>query len=203
MIDSGMRQHIETAIKDAERGTRAEFIAVLAHRTDDYAETSLVVGLVAAAIAGIAAWKLLPWPGGGEILTAQFGAFLLGFALTYFTSLGVRLTRRTLREHNAWRLARSIFLQRGLASTEEHCGVMFFVAEGERFVEIVADRGIDRKVDAASWQKVVDAFTAAVRAGEVEKGFIGAIAAIGAILAQHFPSTGDNPNEIPNRLIEI
>jgi putative membrane protein len=198
-----MRQRIETAIKDAERGTRAEFVAVMARRTDDYAETSLVVGLTAAAIAGIAAWRLLPWPGGAEILTAEFAAFLLGFALTHFTSLNVRLTRRTIREHKARRLARSIFLQRGLASTDEHCGVMFFVARGERFVEIIADRSIDQKVDAGSWQKVVDDFTAAVRAGDVEKGFAGAIAAIGAILALHYPATGDNPNEISNRLIEI
>lgn len=203
MIDGNARQRIEAAIKDAERSTRAEFVAVLAHRADDYADTCYVAGLAAAALAGIAAWLFLPWPGGGEILTAQFAACLVGFGLARFTSLGVRLTGRPARERKARRLARLVFLERGLASTEEHCGVMFFVAQGERYVEIIADRRIDAKVDATAWQGVVDGFTASVRAGEVERGFVGAIAAIGEILARHYPARDGNRNEVSDRLIEI
>lgn len=203
MIDGSARQRIEAAIKDAEHGTRAEFVAVIADRADDYDEASYAAGLIVGLIAGIAAWRLVPWVNGGEILGALLTAFVIVFALTRLTSLGVRLTPRAIRERAARRLARLIFLERGLASTDEHCGVMFFVARGERFVEIIADRGIDRKVDATLWQNVVNDFTTAVRAGDMEKGFAGAISALGAIMAQHYPATGENPNEISNRLIEI
>ncbi len=203
MIDSGARTRIEAAIKAAETGTRAEFVAVIAHRADDYAETGYLAGMVAGLLAGVAAWRFVPWVGGGEILTAFLAAFLLVFALMRFTPLGVRLTPRSRRERAARRLARLVFLERGLAATDEHCGVMFFVAAAEHYVEIIADRGIDRKVEAAAWQGIVDAFTAAVRAGRVEAGFLGAVAGLAAILARHYPHNGSNPNEIADRLIEI
>lgn len=203
MIDSDARGRIEAAIRTAEAGTRAEFVAVIAHRADDYAETGYLAGLAAGALAGIAAWRLVPWVGGGEILTAFFAAFLIVFAAMRFTSLGVRLTPRSRRERAARRLARLAFLERGLAATDEHCGVLFFVAAAERYVEIIADRGIDRKVEAAAWQRIVDGFTAAVREGRVEAGFLGAVAGLAGILAQHYPPDGSNPNEIADRLIEI
>ena len=203
MIGKQVRQRIEAAIKSVERGTRAEFVAVIARRADDYDETSYTVVLVAAILAGLIVGQLVPWASGGNILLAQPTAFLVAFVVMRFTPFGVRLTPWSSREHAARRLARLIFLERGLASTDEHCGVMFFVAQGERYVEIIADRGIDQKVDATSWQKVVDDFTAAIRVGDVETGFVGAISTLGDILAKHYPAPDGNPNEISNRLIEI
>jgi putative membrane protein len=203
MIDDGMRQRIVAAIGKAEQGTRAEFVAAVAKRSDEYRSNSLMAGLAGALIAGIAAWVLLPWPGAGETIACELAGFLLVFTLAAFTPLGIRLVPILRQRRSASRLAKLVFLKRGLASTEEHCGVLFFVSRAERYVEIVADRGIDQAVEPGAWQQVVDAFTAAVKRGEVEQGFLGAIEALGALLARHYPPQGGNPNRIPDRLIEL
>jgi len=81
--------------------------------------------------------------------------------------------------------------------------VLFFVSMAERHVEILADHGIDQTVEPDAWQKIVDGFTQAVKRGQFEQGFVGAIEALGALLARHYPPQGDNPNRIPDRLVEL
>ncbi|HVO02689.1 MAG TPA: TPM domain-containing protein [Candidatus Cybelea sp.] len=203
MITDGMRARIAAAISKAEQGTRAEFVAAVAHRADDYRSNALLAALTAALIAAVAVWIFAPWPGPGETILGELIAFVIVYALAALTTLGMLVVPRRKQRHRASRLARLVFLDRGLASTEERCGVLFFVSEAERYVEIVADRGIDQAVEPGAWQKVVDGFTASVKRGEIEQGFEGAIEALGALLGRHYPPQGANPNRIPDRLVEL
>jgi putative membrane protein len=203
MIDDGMRERIGAAIKRVELGTRAELVAAIARRADGYRSNALIAALAAALISGLGVWVALPWPGPAELLAAELAAFLVVYGLAAFTPLGLRLVPASRKRRMAARLAKLVFLNRGLASTEERCGVLFFVSQAERYVEIIADRGIDQAVEPGAWQQIVDAFTAAVKRGAVEQGFLGAIETLGALLARHYPPEGENPNRIPDRLVEI
>jgi putative membrane protein len=203
MIDDGMRERIAAAIKRVEQGTRAELVAAIAQRADSYRSNALLAALSGALIAGLAVWALLPWPGPVQMLAAELAAFLLVYVLVAFTPLGLKIVPAARKRRMASRLARLVFLERGLASTEERCGVLFFVSVAEHYVEILADRGIDQAVEAGAWRQIVDAFTASVKKGEVEQGFLGAIESLGALLARHYPADGENPNRIPDRLVEI
>jgi putative membrane protein len=203
MIDDGMRQRIAAAISKAEQGTRAEFVAAIARRADSYRSNSLLAALAGGLIAGVLAGVFLPWPGPAETIAAELAGFLLIFTLAAFTPLGMLVVPARRQRRLASRLAKLVFLQRGLASTAEHCGVLFFVSRAEHYVEIVPDIGIDQAVEPGAWQRIVDAFTASVKKGEVEQGFLGAIEALGALLAKHYPPEGENPNRIHNRLVEI
>jgi putative membrane protein len=203
MIDDGMRERIAAAIKRVEQGTRAELVAAIAHRADSYRSNALLAALAGALIAGLAVWAILPWPGPVQMLGAELAAFLLVYALVAFTPLGLRILPAARKRRMALRLARLVFLERGLASTEERCGVLFFVAAAEHYVEIIADRGIDQAVEGGAWRRIVDAFTASVKKGEVEQGFLGAIESLGTLLARHYPADGENPNRIPDRLVEL
>jgi putative membrane protein len=80
---------------------------------------------------------------------------------------------------------------------------LFFVAQAERTVEILADRGINQAVEPGVWQQIVDAFTEAVKRGEIEQGFVTAIQSLGALLARHYPPEGERQNRIPDRLVEL
>jgi putative membrane protein len=203
MIDNGMRDRIAAAIKRAEQGTRAELVAAIARRADGYRSNALLAALAAALIAGLAVWALLPWPGPVEMLAAELAAFIIVYLLAAFTPLGLIVVPVARKRRMPARLAKLVFLERGLASTEERCGVLFFVSAAEHYVEIVADRGIDRAVEPGAWQKIVEAFTASVKRGDVEQGFLGAIETLGALLARHYPADGENPNRIPDRLVEL
>ena len=87
--------------------------------------------------------------------------------------------------------------------TPHHSGVLLFVSLAERYVEIVADKGIHEKLGEAHWQGIIDRFVDQVRRGRIVDGFVDAIAACGAAMAQHYPPDPSNSNELSDGLIEI
>lgn len=95
--------------------------------------------------------------------------------------------------------ARQVFASEGVWNTEENTGVLIYLLLAEHKVEIVADRGIDRRVDPAAWQRIVDAMDAHFRAARFEDGALEGIRAVSALLAQHFPAEGARRNELGDR----
>jgi uncharacterized membrane protein len=94
--------------------------------------------------------------------------------------------------------ALAMFAQYGMWDTEEHCGVLVYVNLADRKVEIVADRGIDRKIDAATWRQVCDTLTAGYARGEFHDSTLAAIGQVNELLRRHFPANGPRPNELPD-----
>ena len=84
--------------------------------------------------------------------------------------------------------------------TEHNNGVLIYLLLAEHKIEIVADRGLDRHVDAARWAQILEAMRAAFRAGRFEEGLNQAIDAVDALLVEHFAlGAGElNPNELPD-----
>ena len=84
--------------------------------------------------------------------------------------------------------------------TEHNNGVLVYLLLAEHAIEIVADRGLARHVDAAHWQRVVATMRGAFQGGQFEAGLNQAIDAVDALLLQHFAlADGEtNPNELPN-----
>ncbi|MBY0519734.1 MAG: hypothetical protein K2P79_04835, partial [Sphingomonas sp.] len=62
---------------------------------------------------------------------------------------------------------------------------------------------IHGKVPPERWGDAMIALVSEVRAGRPGPGMIAAVAAIGAIIAEHFPKTDGDTNELPDRLIEL
>jgi len=84
--------------------------------------------------------------------------------------------------------------------TEHNNGVLIYLLLAEHAIEIVADRGVARHVDAAHWQRIAETMGAAFKAGQFEAGLNQAIDAVDALLATHFALAADaaNPNELPD-----
>lgn len=97
--------------------------------------------------------------------------------------------------------ALALFVQYGVWDTEENCGVLIYVNLAERKVDIVADRHIGRKIDAATWQAVCNTMTSGFAAGNYQDSTLAAIGQMNALLQQHFPATGERPNELPDQPI--
>ena len=84
--------------------------------------------------------------------------------------------------------------------TEHNNGVLIYLLLAEHAIEIVADRGLARHVDAAEWQRITATMSAAFRAGQFEAGLNQAVDAVDALLAQHYALApgATNPNELPD-----
>jgi len=197
------RERIADAVTAAETKTTGEFVTVLAREADDY---MYIPTLVAAAIVFLISGIVLLAPielYATDFFAGQLAGLIVLTLLFRWPPLKMRLVPRTVRHERARRLAHQMFLDLGLSSTRERTGVMLFVAVGERYVEILADRGVHEHVDNAEWERIVADFAAQVKSGRITDGFIGAIDACTDIMAKHFPGNPDDTNELPNRLVEI
>lgn len=96
--------------------------------------------------------------------------------------------------------ARQVFSQLGVWDTEERTGVLFYVLLAERRIEIIADRGIARRVEQAAWDALCARMRECYARGQWRQGSLDGIAGAHALLAEHFPSDGHaNPDELPDR----
>jgi len=68
-------------------------------------------------------------------------------------------------------------------------------------IEVVADRGLNDKVEPQVWQQMVSSMQHAFKQGDFESGLTQAIDQVSALLVQHFPlAAGEkNPNELPDQ----
>jgi uncharacterized membrane protein len=91
-----------------------------------------------------------------------------------------------------------MFSQLRVWDTEHNSGVLIYVQVVDRRIEIVADRGINAKVEQRQWDAIARRMEAGFRAQRYEASVIEGLREITALLAQHFPPAGANPDELPN-----
>ena len=96
--------------------------------------------------------------------------------------------------------ARQVFAQLRVWDTEHNTGVLFYVLMAEHRIEIVADRGIARRVKPDEWAATCAAMQESFAAGQWRAGALRGITDVHALLAKHFPSHGKaRPDELPDR----
>jgi len=202
-LNDNDKQRIAEAIEQAERKTRGEFVTVIAQAADDYLYIpTLWAALIALLVPGVVEFSAWPWTTAYSYELQVF-TFVICTLLFRWTPIKRRLIPKSIKYQRAHRLAHEQFFQQNLHHTDERTGVLLFVSITEHYVEIIADKGINDVVHAGVWDEVVNDFIRQVKAGQVTTGFLHAVKACGDILAEHFPGSEENRNELPNHLIEI
>jgi uncharacterized membrane protein len=92
-----------------------------------------------------------------------------------------------------------VFGHLGVWDTAGNNGVLIYVLMADRDVEIVADRAIAARVPQAEWGTVCREMEGHFTAGRFAEGSEAGIAAVGRLLAEHFPGQGADRNELPDR----
>ena len=92
-----------------------------------------------------------------------------------------------------------VFGQIRVWDTEENSGVLIYVLLAEHRLEIVADRGLAKRVEQGEWDAIARDMQAAYAKGQFLDGSVAGIEAITRLLEQHFPPGAANPNELPDR----
>ncbi|RRW45589.1 hypothetical protein EGJ52_07475 [Pseudomonas luteola] len=200
LLNEHEQRQVAEAISRVERDTDAELVTVLAARADDYTYIPLLwASLIALIVPG--AINYYPgWLNPHELLLVQWGTLIVLSLIFRIPSITTRLIPRQVRCWRASNLARRQFLEHNLHHTQAETGMLIFVSEAERYVEILVDRGISQKLSDETWQSIIATFTQQVRRGETLQGFLTCIDACGEHLKQHLPATHTR-NELPDRLI--
>ena len=120
-----------------------------------------------------------------------------------FAVEGALQTEPLLRGQTARERAIDVFSQLRIWDTERNNGVLIYLLLADRDVEIVADRGIDAKVGTEEWERICREMEAAFRKGDFRGGVAGGIREVTRHLAAHFPATGDDRNELPDKPVVL
>jgi putative membrane protein len=196
------QRKVAEAIARVERDTDAELVTVLAARADDYAYIPLLWASLLALVVPGALQYLTGWLTMHSLLWVQWASFIVLCLVFRIPRITTHLIPRSVRHWRASNLARRQFLEQNLHHTVGSTGMLIFVCEAERYVEILVDEGISKRLDNSHWDAIVAAFTRQVRQGQTLQGFVTCIEACGKLLKEHVPVTHAR-NELPNRLVVL
>lgn len=202
LLNKSDQEAVTAAINAVERETDAELVTVLTAKSDNYSYIPLVwAGILALLLPGIANY-FGSWLGADSLLLMQWGAFILLSLLFRVPSINTHLIPRQVRYWRASNMARRQFLEQNLHHTKGATGMLIFVSEAERYVEILVDQGIADVLDNSVWNDIVHDFTVKVHEGQTRQGFLNCIDSCGKLLKEHVPATHER-NELPNHLVII
>jgi uncharacterized membrane protein len=110
-----------------------------------------------------------------------------------------------LRDATARERAVAMFGKLRVWDTEHNNGVLIYLLLAEHAIEIVADRGIDARVDDAEWAAMAQRMGAAFHEGRFEDGLTQALEEVSALLVAHFPLAEGEPdrNELPDEPVIV
>lgn len=97
-------------------------------------------------------------------------------------------------------LNRSVYLFKklGMANTEQHNGVLFYLAVEHRKFAVLGDAGIDAVVPENFWDDVKTLMLNNFKEERFTEGLTKGIELAGELLKKHFPYQKDDKNELPD-----
>lgn len=205
------RERIRRAVEQAERVTKGEIVPMIVPASALYREAGYRMGLMLALLALALLLTIeiywLPWGwhagNAGGLLLAVVAAYGLGQWLGRLPIVIRFVTSRERMAHKVALRAEQAFYKHGLHNTKGRTGILILVSLLERRVHVLADKGLNDRVPAGTWDGLVKGIIDGIRTGRATDALCAAIATCGALLAHVSPvGSGDNPNELPDRLIE-
>ncbi|MDH4262546.1 MAG: TPM domain-containing protein [Spirochaetia bacterium] len=194
---------IQNAVKNAERKTSGEFVTIIAGKSESYFLFPIIWAAFGVLIAVIPLILVFTSKNAKIILDIQLLIFVVMYLVFQIESIKMLIVPKKIRRASVKKLAMEQFLERGIANTKDHSGVLFFVSMAERCVEIIADKGINDKVDKDAWQIIVDEFIENVHNQKMCNGFVTAVEKCGNLMSLHYPVQSDDKNELNDNLIEL
>jgi putative membrane protein len=204
-IDEAARSNIRIKIAEAEKHCDSEIVCLISQRSARYVLFPLLIAALIALVMPVA--EVFAGMAGYLDVTITFQhqtiLFILLAALFVFTPLRLKLTPKWQRQQNCDRFSTEQFFKRKLHETTLRNAVMIFVSWDEKYVTVIADKGINEKVQQADWDRLVSDFVTHVKAGDVEVGFLKIIGGAADLLITHFPATTTKTDELSNHLVEL
>jgi putative membrane protein len=195
------QERIRRAIVAAESRTAGEIVPMIVTSSARYTEVELL-GVITGLFIGMIAEGVWSDPWGSPFLNL----WPVVGALAGFLFCRIPAAKRFLASKNRVVQAMHItclaaFTEHGLHYTRDHTGILILVSLLERRVQVLADRGINQKVSAGTWDEVVRLLTAGLKSGQACDAFCQAIERCGELLAEHFPHQADDKDELSNHLV--
>jgi putative membrane protein len=212
---------VSAAIAASEAKSDGEIIAIAADQSDAYHDVGLhyAVLVLFLVLAFFAIWpdqlefwwtRLMGWtaePSMRQLLTLLLGLALFKFLAALFIMkwrpLRLLLTPGSTKTRRVRRRAVMLFKTGAERRTVGRTGILIYLSMAEHRAEIVGDEAITAVTTPETWGEAMAALIKEVKEGRPGDGIVAAVGLIGDVLAEHFPKSSEDSNEIPDKLIEL
>jgi len=197
-FDDPARAALTDCVKKIESTTDAELVLVVRARSSSYRQADYLFGALLA-FAGLLFLLFSPFDFHHYWVAIDVALlFVIGSVITSRSnSLRRLLTTDKFRSAAVRTGAAAMFYEAGIANTNAEMGVLIYLSVLERRLELIADRGILKAVNALEWNQQMFELHEAGRKADSQALQTG-LENLGALLTKHLPATGENPNELPD-----
>ena len=197
-FDEAARLALTDCVQKIETATDAELVLVVRARSGSYRHADYLFGV----LLGFASLLFLLFsPFDFHQYWVAIDVALLFVLGTFVSSrsnwLRRLLTKKKFRSEAVRTAAAAMFYEAGIANTAAEMGVLIYLSILERRLELIADRGVLKGVNALEWNQMLSELREAGKKPEPET-ILAALTNLGGLLCKHCPATGENPNELPD-----
>jgi putative membrane protein len=193
------RERIKATIKDVESRTNGEIAVMVVDSSDHYREAEILGGIIFGSLFSLI---ISVWFFSNSLWVYVPLSFILFFPFRWIGLKNPRLKLPLIGFHRketaVHHRATFAFYEKGLYKTRHHTGVLFFLSLLERKVWVLADQGIHEKMGQDTLNAFAGTVSRGIREGRACEALGQAIEGIGRLLAQHFPRSPGDSDELPD-----
>jgi putative membrane protein len=203
------RARVNAAVQEAEKLTAGEIVVMIISASYHYPMAN-VIGATVFALALALIFTVLVgewlWIGGQNMwlflgfLTVLFILFHEVIKRTPWLKR-VFISEREIKEE-VEESAITNFFNKGLYRTRDETGVLVLISVFEHKVWVLADKGINARVQDGQWDDIVKMIVEGIKQKRQADSTCEAVEKIGGILKEHFPVKPDDTDELKNLIIE-
>jgi len=202
------QDQVTAVVREVELTTSGEIVPMIVSRSHDYP----MAAVLAAVAFGLPLCLLLTMLIGSYFWLGRqnLWLFLAFFAVCYpvLYTLAYRsdtlkrlFINRRLANFEVREAAFAAFYSERLYRTRDENGILLFISVLERKVWILADAGINSRIDPAAWESIVTDLTESIKSGRKCEAICEAVRRIGRILQTQFPYEKSDKDELHNLIV--
>jgi len=196
------KEGLQAAVRDVESRTVGEMVVMVVDASDDYPEAEIIGGTFLSSLVSLILTFLFFHASVFWFVPVSLALFFPSrFLLRKFTRLKRPFLRADRKEEAVRRRAFAAFHEHGLDTTRRKTGLLFFLSLFERRVCILADQGVYSKIGQETLDRYAGIIVEGVKEGRAYDALCRAIRDTGQLLSIHFPTIGEDTNELPDAVI--
>jgi putative membrane protein len=211
-VSDADRQRITRRVQEVEKTTSSEIVPFVRSASYHYPAAALRAALAVSALIAVAAtaaegffmlWGTLSLLDLWVFPSVFTACFLVVYTLTRIAPVLKRpfISRAEMKDE-VEEAALTAFYRHRLAETRDRTGILLYVSVFERRVVVLADKGINDKVQQETWQQVVDIVLRGIREGRPADALCEAVTRCGELIALQFPLRAGDTDELHNLIVE-
>ncbi|HEV8658098.1 MAG TPA: hypothetical protein VGS96_05680 [Thermoanaerobaculia bacterium] len=197
-IDPAVAASVSEAVRSVERSSSVELVVEVRPRSGSYAIADTHFAVLTA-FATLVFVLFSPWTFAPEWVPV---IVVVGYGIGQFTSAASNPIRRAMtrtrdREARVRTTAAASFVERGVGKTRRETGLLVYLSQLERRIELIADRGVLDAVPVLEWNQLA----ASIRTRKVRiEDLPDVLRALEPILVRHLPVAVGDVDELSDEV---